>query len=281
MSVMEEKLATLEASNRTLNDQLVGLSKSLDTFKSATGSSLDEATKARGDAEGRLAAVEKSLTDIRQSIAGLSASPGGSVDASALADITRRVGELEKQVAALHEAGPATPATGNDDFAELSQALSDLKAKFQAGVPYKEELDKIAIYVPGNTDFADLDTFAMSGLPNAQTLGAELEALAPSLAGSASDGPAAAEASGFWAWVGSVVKVRDLNTLDWTGLAKSAAADAKAGDLKGAVARLEQPGGDLPSALSDWRDKARLRLKAEAAMAQLAGSVTQIIMGKQ
>ena len=90
MSVLEEKLGTLEASNRTLNDQLVALSKSFDTFKSATGSSLDDETKARGDAEGRLAAVEKALSEMRQSIAGLSASPGGSVDSLALADITRR-----------------------------------------------------------------------------------------------------------------------------------------------------------------------------------------------
>jgi len=280
MSVLEEKLGTLEASNRTLNDQLVALSKSFDTFKSATGSSLDDETKARGDAEGRLAAVEKALSEMRRSIAGLSASPGGSVDSLALADITRRIGELEKQVAALRASGPTTPAAGNDDFAELSQALSDLKAKFQSGVPYKEELDRIAIYVPNNNDFDDLAIYAMSGIPNAEAMGAALEALAPGLAGPAADGPTAAEAGGFWAWVGTVVKVRDLNTLDWADLAKSAAADAKAGDLKGAVARLEQPGGDLPSALSDWRDKARQRLKAEAAMAQLAAAVTQIIMGK-
>jgi hypothetical protein len=111
-------------------------------------------------------------------------------------------------------------------------------------------------------------------------LGADLDALVPGLAGPSEVGSATAESTGFWAWVGSVVKVRDLNTLDWPDLAKAAAADAKSGDLKAAVARLEKPGGDLPPALADWRDKARQRLKAESAMTQLAAAVTQIIMGK-
>jgi hypothetical protein len=161
----------------------------------------------------------------------------------------------------------------------LSQALSDLKAKFQAGTPYKEELDRIAVYVPQNTDLAELVPFAASGIANPQALGSALEALVPSLAGPTS-GDATAEASGFWAWFGTVIKIRDLNTLDWADLARSAAADAKAGDLKAAIARLEEPGGDLPSALADWRDNARQRLKAEGAMAQLATAVTQIITGK-
>jgi hypothetical protein len=279
MSVMEEKLGTLEASNRTLNEQLVALSTSFDTFKSQAEQSRDEQAKAASGTEGRLAGLEKALGELRQSIAGLSAGPAGTADPSALADITRRIEQLEQQVAALREGGP-TPATGDEDFAQLSQALSDLKAKFQAGTPYKEELDRIAIYVPGNADFADLEPYAASGIANADALGAALEALIPTLAGPASDEPTAAEASGFWAWVGTVVKVRDLNTLDWGDLAKSAAADAKAGDLKSAIARLEEPGGDLPSALADWRDKARQRLKAEGAMAQLAAALTQIIMGK-
>jgi hypothetical protein len=283
MTAMEEKLGALEASNRTLNEQLVALSTALDTFRSTTTESLDTQAKAAGGVDGRLAELEKALGELRQSVASLgSGTTTTSPDPAALADITQRIERLEQQVADLSKGTTTTtpPPTGTDDFTELTQALSDLKAKFQAGVAYKEELDRIAIYVPGNSDLADLVPFAASGIANPQALGDALEALVPNLGGSTSGETATAEAGGFWAWFGTVVKIRDLNTLDWADLAKSAAADARAGDLKAAIARLEEPGGDLPSGLADWRDKARQRLKAEGAMAQLAAAVTQIIMGK-
>jgi hypothetical protein len=77
-----------------------------------------------------------------------------------------------------------------------------------------------------------------------------------------------------------VVEVRDLDALDWPVLAKSAAADAKAGHLEAAIARLEAPGAELPPAVADWRGKARQRLEAQASLARLAAAVTRIIMGK-
>ena len=145
---------------------------------------------------------------------------------------------------------------------------------------FKSELDRIAVYVPGNADLSDLEPHAASGIANAQALGAALEALVPNLAGPGTDAPATAEASGFWAWFGTVVKIRDLNTLDWSDLARSAASDAKAGDLNASIARLEQPGGELPPQLAEWRDLARQRITAEGAMAQLAAAVTRVITGK-
>ena len=281
MSAMEEKLSALEASNRTLNEQLVALSGALDNFKSGAAQRADEQATKTTALAARLGDLDKVLGDLRQSVASLGAGAGSSADPSALADVTRRIEQLEQQVAELRQGGTTAPTTTeNAEFVKLSQALADLKAKFQAGVAYKDELDRIAIYVPQSADLADLTPFAASGLANAQALAAALEAIVPNIAGLSSGDPAVAETSGFWAWIGTVVKVRDLNTLDWADLARSAAADAKAGDLKGAIARLEEPGGELPSELAQWRDKARQRLQAEGAMAQLAAAVTQIIMGK-
>jgi chaperonin cofactor prefoldin len=280
MSTMEERLGTLEASNHTLNEQLTALSGAFDNFKSGASQGADAQANKITTIEAKLAELDKALSELRQSVASLGSTTQGSADPAALAQITQRLERLEQHVSALQAAGSTAPATGNENSPELTQALADLKAKFEAGVAYKEELDRIAVYVPQNADAAALAPFASSGIANAQALGAALDALVPSLAGPAADGPAAKEASGFWAWVGSVVKVRDLYPLDWAELGKSAAADAKAGDLKAAIARLEKPGGDLPQGLADWRDKARQRLNAESAMAQLAAAVTQIIMGK-
>ena len=280
MSAMEERLGTLEASNRTLNEQLVALSGAFDNFKSGATQGAAAQTNKTITIEAKLAELDKAVAELRQSAASQGSASQGSTNPAALAEITQRIERLEQQVAALHEAGTTPPATGNENFAEATQALAELKAKFQAGVAYKEELDRIAVYVPQNADLAELAPFASSGIANAQALSAVLDSLVPSLAAPSADESQTGETSGFWAWVGTVVKVRDLNTLDWADLARSAALDAKAGDLKGAIARLEEPGGDLPPALADWRDKARQRLKAESAMAQLAAAVTQIIMGK-
>ena len=280
MSVMEAKISTLEAGNRTLNEQLIALGSSFDSFKADVVNIADEQTKKAADLETKIAGLDKGLGELRQTLSTLGTGATGTADPAALAEVTRRIEQLEQQVSALRDGGTPAPTTGNEDFTELTQALADLKAKFQAGVPFKSELDRVAVYVPGNADLAELEPHAAAGIANPQALGSALEALVPGLASSGGEQPAAAEASGFWTWVGTVVKVRDLNTLDWGDLAHSAASDAAAGDLKAAIAKLEEPGGDLPAELAKWRDQARQRLDAEAAMAQLAAAVTQVIMGK-
>lgn len=286
VTALETRLGTLEASNRTLNEQLVSLSGTFDTLKADTAKLSAEAADKAGALESRIADMDKALAELRQSIATLSTNPGGSADPAALADLTRRIEALEQAVATLRDGGTAPPTTtttttgGGEDVSALSQALSDLKAKFAAGVPYKEELDRIAVHVPQNNDLADLSAHAASGIANPQALASALEALAPSLASTGGGDAGAEDAGGFWAWVGTVVKVRDLTTLDWADLARSAAQDAKAGDLKSAIARLEEPGGDLPPEVAEWRDRARLRLKLEGSLAQLAAAVTAIITGK-
>ncbi|MGE0240992.1 MAG: hypothetical protein AB7S59_19930, partial [Parvibaculaceae bacterium] len=156
MSAMEEKLGTLEAGNRTLNEQLVALSGAFDDFKSGAAQGTDAQAAKTTALEARLGDLDKALGELRQSVASLGSGAGGSDDPAALADITRRIEQLEQQVSALRDGGTPAPTTGNEDFAELTQALADLKAKFQAGVAYKDELDRIAVYVPGNADLADL-----------------------------------------------------------------------------------------------------------------------------
>lgn len=283
MTALEQRLATLEASNHTLNEQLVSLSGGFDTLKADTAKLSADAADKAGTLESRLAEMEKTIADLRQSVSSFSATPSGSGDPAALADLSKRVEVLEQAVAALRDGGVTPPPTttgGGQDFSQLSQALSDLKAKFAAGVPYKDELDRIAVYVPQNSDLADLSPYAAAGLANAPALASALEALVPSLAGTGGASAESGDAGGFWAWVGTVVKVRDLGSLDWADLARSAAADAKAGDLNAAIARLEEAGGDLPPQVAEWRDRARQRLKAEGSLAQLAAAVSAIITGK-
>lgn len=285
ISTLEERLGTVEASNRTLSQQLQSLGGTFDALKAETAKLAATTAGKEQDLEARLADMDKALSELRQSVASLGSNTTGSApDPAALADLTQRIEKLEQAVQALRESGGTAPTTtttsDGQDFSQLSQALSDLKAKFAAGVPYKEELDRIAVYVPQNPDLADLQSAASSGIANAASLGSALEALVPGLTGPGASDADTADAGGFWAWVGTVVKVRDLNSLDWADLARAAAGDAKAGDLGAAIARLEEPGGDLPPQVAEWRDRARQSLKAEGAMAQLAAAVAAIIAGK-
>lgn len=286
-TTMAERLSTLEAANRTVNEQLVSLSGNLDTLKADLAKRAEDGANAAASVETRLGDLDKAVAELRQSIAALgqttSGGGGGTADPEALTALTERVAKLEEAVAALRESGGGTTTTtttgGGQDFAQLTQALADLKAKFAGGLPFKDELDRIAVYVPGNQDLAALQPYAATGIVNPQGLATALEALLPGLAKTGGGDTAGGEASGFWAWFGTVVKIRDLNTLDWADLARAAANDAKAGDLNAAIARLEEPGGDLPSELAQWRDQARQRLKAESAMAQLSAALTAVISG--
>lgn len=283
-TTMAERLSTLEAANRTVNDQLKSLGGNLDALKADLAKRAEDGGNAAASVETRLGDLDKAVAELRQSIAavGQTTGGGGTADPEALGALTERVAKLEQAVAALREGGGTTTTTttggGSQDFAQLTQALSDLKAKFAGGLPFKDELDRIAVYVPGNQDLAALQPYAATGIVNPQGLATALEALLPGLA-KPGGGETGGEASGFWAWFGTVVKIRDLNTLDWGDLARAAANDAKAGDLNAAITRLEEPGGDLPSELALWRDKARQRLKAESAMAQLGAAVTAVISG--
>ena len=284
-SSMAERLSTLEAANRTVNEQLVSLSGNLDTLKADLAKRAEDGSNAAASVETRLGDLDKAVAELRQSITALgqtTGSGGGTADPEALTALTERVAKLEQAVTALREGSGGTTTTtttgGGQDFTQLTQTLADLKAKFAGGLPFKNELDRIAVYVPGNQDLAALQPYAATGIVNPQGLATALEALLPGLTKPGA-GETSGEASGFWAWFGTVVKIRDLNTLDWADLARAAANDAKAGDLNAAIARLEEPGGDLPTALAQWRDQARQRLKAEGAMAQLAAALTAVISG--
>lgn len=286
-SSMAERLATLEAANRTVNEQLKALGGNLDTLKVDLAKRIEDGTNEAASVETRIGDLDKAVAELRESIAALGQNTGGggggTADPEALTALTERVAKLEQAVTALREGGGGTTTTttttgGGQDFAQLTQALADLKAKFAGGLPFKDELDRVAVYVPGNQDLAALQPYAATGIVNPQGLATALEALLPGLAKPGA-GETSGEASGFWAWFGTVVKIRDLNTLDWADLARAAANDAKAGDLNAAIARLEEPGGDLPPELAQWRDQTRQRLKAESAMAQLGAALTAVISG--
>ncbi|CAN5240027.1 hypothetical protein BH10PSE7_BH10PSE7_36120 [soil metagenome] len=263
---LEERVATLEAGNRTASTQLQALASAIDGMKGDTA-------KTAGDLDKRIAAAEAAVKSLQGSL--------GETQPGADPALVARVDALEQAVAALKAAPPPapqpTPEPGKG--AELAAALASLQDKFSEGTPYKDEYAVISARVPDAPGLNELGRHADQGIGNAQKLAGELEAAAASL----DTGEPAVEDAGTTVWgsivsmLGSVIKVRTIGTADWKASAGEAASFARRGDLRAALERLAVDAAEIPPAIAAWRDKANARLSAEAALETVSAATLRVI----
>lgn len=293
VAALQARVEVLEANGRTQADQIAVIDQSAGSAgKLAAGleQSVKDSAAAAAEAKSglaalgeRLAANEQALTQLRgdldalRTAASKGTGTGGTVDNSALVALGQRIDALEKDMASLKAGSGKADAAAST--AALSQALSDLKAKVAAGVPYNDEYARIARMVPAAAGLDVLALNADAGLPDAAGLAAELRA-----AISALPQPAAAEAAegdGYLDWafdmLSGIVTVRDIGESDWPQLAEKAAALAEAGDLPQAIDVIDQAEGAKPASLSNWRDRAAGRLALLAALDQVDQAVLRQI----
>lgn len=307
MKVMAGRVSTLEAENKTLKDQLRGVAAAVDEIKSSAAAQTESASVAKSAAETalqnstvaqdsarnaneKLASLESQIGSTQQAIDALKAAiaaqppaeggqaaPAPVIDTAALNELRARVEGLEKDVTELRSKGGAP---GAETATLLSQTLADLKGKLAAGAPYPEEAQRIANLVPAAPGLDVLSGLAANGVPTAEMLGQEAQALAaelPAPAGAAS--PDAAETS-YWdqllGALGSVVKVRNIGETDWRTVAAKAGEAAAAGNLQDALT-LANGEGEIPNALRIWREKVQARINADAAIEDLSSAVLRQI----
>lgn len=200
---------------------------------------------------------------------------GTGIDSGALAALTTRLTEIERQLADL-KAGSGS-GTGSA-AATLRQALSDLRAKIAAGQAYGPELRRITALVPVAGGNAVLEAHAEKGIANGAGLAEELRALIPGLPEAvAADEEQGGAWDSFWGAVTSIISIRDVGATDWRQLAGRCADGAAAGDLAGAVSLIDSAEGAAPAALAAWRERAANRLKLEAALPELGAAVERTI----
>ncbi len=223
----------------------------------------------------RLAKLETAQAELKALVAALQTQPPSAPAASngtaALPpDLLPRLEALEKDVASLKTQEP-----GRADAAALTQALSDLKAKIEAGVPFADEEARIARMVPAAAGLDTLKAHASAGLPNAKGLAGELAALRPSLP--VPQVPAPNSDPGWTDQLlnalSTVITIRKLDAANWQQVADKAIAFAEAGDLVQAVGTIDQVAETKPVALQQWRDRAAARMALEAALAGVSESV--------
>jgi hypothetical protein len=289
MTATRDRVDALEAQVRTLTDQLGGMASASGQLKDQFGSLESQvksaAEKATGAAdksaalEARIAAIETAaksasaeLAEIKSLIAAGAGAAAPGDNSGALALLAKRLDALEKQPISK----PSEPFAAS---ANLSQSLSDLKAKIAAGAAYRAEVDRIAAMTPAAAGLDTLMARADAGLPNAAGLAAELAAIISQLPKPAAATPEADSGylSNFWNAMGDIVRIRDIGQTDWQNLAAESAALAEGGDLAQAIGKIDSAEGTKPMPLAQWRDRAAARIALEAALEETANAVLRQI----
>jgi hypothetical protein len=180
---------------------------------------------------------------------------------------------LEKDVAALKSRGAGA---GGEAAALLTRSLAELRAKIAGGQPYSAEFDRLRTLVPAASGLDMLASFAGDGLPNAQGLASELRTIVPNLPPPDQRADESA-GGGIWDMLKTVITIRRIGERDWPALAGKAVTAAESGNLAEAVMLIEAAQGEVPSDLARWRDRARSRLKLEAAAEEVGEAVLRQI----
>jgi hypothetical protein len=301
MTALTEKVAALESSNASMREQLTSTEKLAAQLKSDVDSMEAKDTELSGFAEAnqkaqvaaseKLTALEQALGETKSTVAELAARPAAPVTskgapvetAAALAlldqEVRLRLESLEKDVASLK----VKPAEAADNRAELSQGLSDLKAKIAAGTGYRDEYERLNRMVPAAAGLDVLGRHAALGLPNAQGLAGELRGIIGYLPKPAVPVPAPENQS--W-WSGITDSLSDLITIkvegdvDWPTTASAAAALAESGDVTQAIEQMSKIEGVKPGGVQQWIDRANNRLAVEVALKSVEDAVLRVIAAK-
>ncbi len=273
---------------KALMERLEGLERALGSVKKMVEATAppaetvdtDEYLRQLSERRGRLEDNDETLEGLLERIARLEQSGAASGEgvqpavgneklSAAVADISRRVGALEKT---------DTMAAGAVIGAQATVlAVGQLREALRRTAPFTEELQAVGAVIADNPEMtkaiAELEPYAASGIPTLATLRRDFDRVAGEIARA----DRALEGDGWFEWtvnrLMSLVTVRrttdtqDLNSAD--AVVARAETSLKAGDLMAAVEELGGLKAAAAAAAAPWLRGARARLAAERAMTTL------------
>ena len=273
-----EEIASKVQGLERLTTQLTSDVNELEASATATATSSKTLADDIAATKASLASLQSAIDETKTAVAAISTQPaapagGAASSAGVPADVAARLAALEQDVAALK-----AQKTGEVDKTALTQTVSDLKAKIEAGTAFADEADRIARLLPAASGLDVIAAHAAQGLPNAKGLATELSALKPDLP--TPEVKIVPSEPGIWDRIGemlsSVITIRDLDAVNWQQVADKAIAFAEAGDLPQAVAAVDEPEATIPPKLQQWRDRAAARLSLETALASVTSAAERV-----
>ena len=175
VAALNERLAKIETATAKTPPSDPGVSERLSAADNAVkslGIALTALNKRSDEVAARADAADKAVTELRDSVQGLTRNTSASLSPADVEILQKRLATLEQ----------AVRSTTGDKAARLALTAAALRDEVIRGVPFAAELEEARSLGADEKHLAPLAPFAASGVPSAATLAQELRVSIPALA---------------------------------------------------------------------------------------------------
>lgn len=266
VTALNERLAKIESSigkapsDPAVSERLLAA----DNAVKSLGIALAALNKRSDEVAARVDAVDKAITELRDSVQGLSRNTSAGLSPADVEALQKRLATLEQ----------AVRSTTGDKAARLALTAGVLREAVLRGVPFTAELEEARALGADEKHLAPLVPFAASGVPSAATLAQELRASIPALAKAAgAQAPGGDFLDRLQANASRLVRVRPVGVPagdDPPAVLARIEAETGHADIDGALADLGKLDATTRALARDWIAKAQSRQAAIASARQFA-----------
>ena len=267
VATLNERLAKFESSIAKAPAGDPGISERLSAADNAVkslGIALSALNKRSDEVAARADAADKAITELRDSVQGLSRNTSTNLSPADIEALQKRLATLEQ----------AVRSTTGDKAARLALTAAALRDAVIRGVPFNAELEEARVLGADERHLAPLAPFAPSGVPSAATLAQELRVSIPALAkASGGQTPGGDFLDRLQANASKLVRIRPLGAPagdDSSAVLARIEAETAHADIDGALADLGKLDAPTRALARDWIAKAQSRQAAITAARQFA-----------
>jgi len=267
VATLNERLAKIESSIAKAPAGDPGISERLSAADNAVkslGIALSALNKRSDEVAARADAADKAITELRDSVQGLSRNTSTNLSPADIEALQKRLATLEQ----------AVRSTTGDKAARLALTAAALRDVVIRGVPFNVELEEARALGADEKHLAPLAPFAPGGVPSAAALAQELRVSIPALAkASGGQTPGGDFLDRLQANASKLVRIRPLGAPagdDSTAVLARIEVETAHADIDGALADLGKLDAATRAVARDWIAKAQSRQAAITAARQFA-----------
>ena len=267
VAALNERFAKIESSIAKTPASDPGVSERLSAADNAVkslGIALTALNKRSDEVAGRADAADKAITQLRDSVQGLSRNTSTSLSPADIEALQKRLATLEQ----------AVRSNTGDKAARLALTAAALRDAVIRGVPFSAELDEARALGADEKHLAPLAPFAASGVPSAPTLAQELRVSIPALTkASGAQAPGGDFLDRLQANASKLVRIRPVGATagdDSSAVLARIEVETAHADIDGALADLGKLDVTTRALARDWIAKAQSRQVAITAARQFA-----------